>query len=156
MFKEKQMMKKLAAAALSLAAVSMAQAGEQDALLGIAADAATTGAALAIPGIAESNPLGWATIPIRLAIIQHAKTLPREEGQPLMDATSATGWGAAANNLLVLAGASPVAPIIGVVVGYAIWKSGAPEREFWQMCAVHRKMDSRTKCEFRPWKADEV
>jgi hypothetical protein len=150
------MRKQMVAAVLSMAVASMAAAGEQDAYTGVAADAVSTGAALAAPGIGEANPLGWATVPIRIAIIQHAKSLPREQGQPMMDAVSASGWGAAANNLLVLAGASAAAPLAGLAIGYAVWKSGETEREFWRMCAVHKSMDPQVKCEFRAWKPEEV
>jgi hypothetical protein len=89
-------------------------------------------------------------------VIEHAKTLPREEGQPLMDAVSATSWGAAANNLLMLAGASAAAPVVGIAVGYAIWKRGENEREFWNLCAVHKQMDPQVTCQFRAWKPQEV
>jgi hypothetical protein len=150
------MRKQMIAATLSMVLASMAAAGEQEAYVGVAADAVSTGAALATPGLAEANPLGWATVPLRMAIIEHAKSLPREKGQPMMDAVSASGWGAAANNLLVLAGASAAAPLAGLAVGYAVWKSGETEREFWRMCAVHKSMDPQVKCEFRAWKADEV
>jgi hypothetical protein len=150
------MRKQLTAVVISIAFVSAAAAGEQEAYVGTAADAATTGAALATPGLAETNPLGWATVPIRMALIEHAKTLPREEGQPVIDAVSASSWGATANNLLMLAGAGTVAPVIGIAVGYAMWKKGETEREFWHMCALHQKLDPGVKCQFRAWKADEV
>jgi hypothetical protein len=151
------MFKKLSATALvCLAVASNARAGEVEAYSGIAADAVTTGIALSVPGIAETNPLGWATIPIRLAVMQYAKSLPREEGQPVMDAVSASGWGAAASNLAVLAGAGAAAPILGIAVGYAIWKNGQPEREFWTACAVHRSADAGVNCEFKPWRAEDV
>lgn len=149
-------MKKPIAAAVLLAAASLAHAGEQQAYGGLAADALTTGAALAMPGMTETNPLGWATFPIRLAIIEHAKMLPREEGQPLIDMTSASGWGAAANNLLALAGAGPVGAVVGIAVGYAVWKSGETEREFWHMCAAEKQADPAMKCEFRAWTPEEV
>jgi hypothetical protein len=149
-------MKKQLIAAVVFAAFSAAHAGEQQAYTGLAADALTTGAALATPGMVESNPLGWATFPIRMAIIEHAKTLPREEGQPLIDMTSASGWGAAANNLLALAGAGPLGAVVGVAVGYAVWKSGETEREFWHMCAAEKKADPAAKCEFRAWTPEEV
>lgn len=149
------MKKQLLAAALALAAAS-AHADDTQAYTAVAADAATTAAALATPGIIEANPLGWATVPIRLAIVQHAKTLPREQGQPLMDATSAGGWGAAANNLLVLAGAGPAAPVVGLAVAFAVWKSGENEREFWRLCAMHKEMDPNVQCNFRPWTRDEL
>jgi hypothetical protein len=150
------MKKQLVVAALVLNALSVAHASEQDAYAGVAADAASTAASLAVPGIAETNPLGWATLPIRLAVIEHAKTLPKEEGKPIMDAVSASGWGAAANNLLVLAGAGPAAPVVGIALGYAMWKQGETEREFWRMCAVHKRFDPQVKCDFKPWKAEEL
>jgi hypothetical protein len=150
------MIKQLAVATLAIAAASIVHAGEEQAYTGVAADAATTGAALATPGIAEMNPLGWATVPLRVAAIQYAKTLPREEGQPVMDAVSASGWGAAANNLLVLAGASAAAPVVGLAIGYAVWKSGEEEREFWEACAVHKQMDPNVKCEYKPWTREDV
>jgi hypothetical protein len=150
------MRKQLTVAAISMAFISAAFAGENEAYMGTAADAVTTGAALATPGLVETNPLGWMTLPIRMAVIQHAKTLPREEGQPIMDAVSATSWGAAASNLLMLAGASVAAPVVGLAVGYGVWKKGETEREFWQMCAVHKQMDPQVKCEFRAWKPEEV
>lgn len=150
------MNKQLVAVALAAALAGAAHAGEQEAVSGIAADAATTGMALATQGVMEMNPLGLATFPIRLAITEHAKTMPREDGQPVMDAMGAGGWGAAANNLLVLAGAGPMAPVVGIAVGYAIWKSGETEREFWRMCAVHQRMDPHVKCQFRAWNAEDV
>src|SRR5689334_1203912 len=151
------MFKKLGAAALvSLAVSATAFAGEVEGYTGIAADAVTTGIALSTPGIVETNPLGWATIPIRLGIMQYAKTLPRHEGQPVMDAVSASGWGAAASNLGVLAGIGAAAPVIGIAVGYAVWKAGEPEREFLTACAAHNLIEPGVTCEFKPWSAEDV
>lgn len=144
------MLKHWIAAAVALTFASAVHAGEAESYGGVAADAVSTGLALTVPGAVETNPLGWATVPIRMAVLQHAKRLPREEGQPLMDSVSATSWGAAANNLLVLAGAGPAAPVVGIVVGMAVWKSGETERQFWRMCALHRSRDAATKCEFKP------
>jgi hypothetical protein len=151
------MRKQVIAALVSMSMASLAAAaGDEQAYQGTAADAVTTAIGLATPGLAEANPLGLATVPIRAALIEHAKTLPREEGQPLMDAVSATGWGAAASNVLMLAGAATAAPVVGLAVGYAVWKKGETEREFWNMCAVHQQLEAGVKCEFRAWKADEV
>jgi hypothetical protein len=144
------MRKQFAAAILSLAALQCAHAGEQDAYSGIAADAATTGLALSAPGLAEANPMGWATVPLRLMMVQYAKSLPREQGQPIMDATAAVGWAAAANNLLALAGASVAGPLVAVAVGYSMWKKGEPEREFWAICAEQRKIHPNLKCNYQP------
>ena len=150
------MKKQLATATLALAFASGAAAGAPDAYGAIAADAVTTGIALSTPGIVETNPLGWATVPIRLAVMEHAKSLPREQGQPLMDALSAGGWGAAINNLLVLAGTGAAGPVVGLAVGYAVWKSGETEREFWQLCAVHKSLDPGVKCQFKPLRNEVV
>ena len=151
------MFKQVCATALvSLAVASTAHAGEVEGYSGLAADAVTTSIALSMPGIAEANPLGWATVPIRLAIMQHAKTLPREQAQPLMDSVSASGWGAAANNLAVLAGAGPAGAILGIAVGYAVWKSGEKEREFWTACAMHKSIDPAVNCEFKTWRAEDL
>lgn len=146
------MFKKLGAAALvSLAVATNAQAGEVEAYGGIAADAASTALALSAPGIVEMNPLGWATVPLRIMAVEYAKSLPEEEGKPMMQTITAAGWGAAANNLLVLAGASSVAaPIVGIAVGYALWKQGEPEREFWAICAAQKKDNPQLKCNYGP------
>lgn len=150
------MRKNLIVASLTMAIASVACAGEKEAYMGTAADAATTAAALATPGFVETNPLGWATVPLRMAAIQYAKSLPREEGQPVMDAVSATSWGAAASNLLMLAGASAAAPIVGLAVGYSVWKKGETEREFWYLCKTHQKLNPAVNCQFRAWKPHEV
>jgi hypothetical protein len=144
------------ASAVLVFSACAAQAGDLDAYGGIAADAATTAAALALPGIAEANPLGWVTVPLRIVMVEHAKTLPREQGQPLLDATQASGWGAAANNILAAMGAGGAAPLVGLAIGYAIWKSGEKEREFWRLCGVHRSMAPAMRCTFRPWANEEV
>jgi hypothetical protein len=113
----------------------------------VAADAATTATGLSIAAdtagrkIIEGNPLGWWTVPIRIAIIEHAKTMPIEEGTPVLHMTSAVGWGAAANNLLVMAGVGPFALAAGVMVAIGIWADGENERNFWENCATHRRLE---------------
>jgi hypothetical protein len=115
----------------------------------IAADAITTSAAT---NAVEMNPLGFATVPLRMALVEHARTLPIEEALPITDAVSATSWGAATNNLLMLAGASTAAPVVGFVLGYVIWQSGEKEREFWRLCKYYKETDPNIKtCKFEPW-----
>jgi hypothetical protein len=149
-------MKKNAIPAIAFAALAAfcgstqaQQADAKEAYGGLAADAISTAVGLSLPGVVEMNPLGWAALPLRILAIEHAKTLPREQAQPILDGTKAAGWGAAANNLLVLAGAGPAAPLVGLAVGIAIWKSGEDERNFWQACAVHRADNPNLKCEFK-------
>jgi hypothetical protein len=119
---------------------------------GLAADATTTAIGLSLPGIADANPIGLAGVPIRLAVLHHAGTLPEEQAQPVYDAVEASGWGAAVNNVLVIAGAGPVAPVLGLVVGFAIWKAGEPKRHFLQACAVHKADNPELRCVFAPLK----
>jgi hypothetical protein len=107
----------------------------------VAADAATTATGLSMAGIAEANPLGWATIPLRVAIIEEAKTMPIEEGTPVLHLISAQGWALAVNNLLVMAGAGPFSLAAGLMVGIGIWAGGEDERLFWQNCSTHRRLE---------------
>ena len=116
---------------------------------GVAADAVTTGIALSATGVVETNPIGLATVPIRLVVIEHAKTLPPEEGTPILHAINATSWGAAANNLLVLAKIS-AAPLVGVLVTFILWNQGKEEREFAQLCALHKQIEGKNlTCVYR-------
>lgn len=116
---------------------------------GTAADIASTAVALQVPGVVEANPLALIGIPIRIAIVEHAKTLPREEAQPILDASRAVGWGAAANNVIVALGGGHVSALIGLLVGLHLWSEGEQEREFWRMCAWHKQQDPRiTSCNY--------
>jgi hypothetical protein len=120
--------------------------------ISVAADAATTASALSVvPGAAEANPLGWATVPIRLAIIQHALHQPIAEGIQTIHHVQAASWGAAANNaLIVLGAATPLSLAGGAAVWYAVWKSGENEREFWQICAALRAENRGLACAYTP------
>jgi ABC-type Fe3+ transport system permease subunit len=114
----------------------------------VAADAATTAVGLSIPGVVEMNPLGFATVPIRMAIIDHAKRQPIAEGTKTLHAVSASSWGAAANNALIVAGAgTAIALPIGIVVAWMVWKNGEPEREFWNNCEIHRILEENKALE---------
>jgi len=130
-------MKPLILAATLLAAPAYAQTDA------IAADAASTAAGLAA-GAAEANPIGWATIPLRLFALEYAKTLPKEEGVQIEHVISAGGWGAAANNVCIVGailtgGAlAPLCPMVGMATGLHLWTQGQGEREFWAICAQER------------------
>lgn len=113
----------------------------------IAADTATTAAGLAA-GATEMNPLGWAVLPLSIGLVEYAGTLPPEEGVPLVHAVSAAKWGAAASNLLVLAGAGPASFIVGLGLWWHLWTQGQPEREFWAICAMEKVV-----CKFEPYQA---
>ena len=135
--------------AIFLALCAGAAHADPTALGGITADVATTSIGQAL-GHVEANPAGWALLPVRIAVVERAKALSPEQGLPVLHAVSATSWGAAANNLLVMAGAGPAAPVLGLVVGIAVWKAGEPERHFWQACAVHRQDRPALRCVYAP------
>lgn len=122
----------------------------QHAYVGVAADGVSTAIALSAPNIVEANPLGWWTLPLRIGIIEYAKTLPPHEGVPVLHATEAVGWGAAVNNLLVFAGVQ-AAPVIGLAVGLYLWHQGSDEREFMRACAVQRELAGKALvCDWKP------
>lgn len=109
----------------------------------VAADGLTTAIGLA-EGAKEANPLGFATIPIRFAIIEHAKRLPPEEGQPIIDTVDAVGWGAAVANLLWVFG--PPGLMVGGAVMGVVWESGSEKREYLRICAMLRAEKPNLVC----------
>lgn len=118
----------------------------------IVADGVSTAAGLA-RGATELNPLGYATIPIRFALLAHADTKPAGERQQIRDTVETIGWGAAVNNLLVIAGATGFAPLaVGAAVGVALWQQGAERREFYRLCDYMRKDAPHLKCVYTPSK----
>jgi hypothetical protein len=138
-------MRRLALMAMVLwSGMALAQAGAYG---GIAADAVTTSLATQVPGVVEANPLGLATVPIRLALIEHTKSLPPEQAKPVLDAITASSIGVSVNNLLILAGVG-AAPVVGLIVGMTLWDRGAEEREFWFMCAEQRRDQPQLTCRY--------
>jgi hypothetical protein len=106
----------------------------------VLADGVTTKLGLAAG--AKEVGAGYASIPIRLALNEYAKTLPDNERVPIQQAITLGGVCAAVNNGLVLLGAPPPVSLgafgVCLVVG---WNQGAEERErleFAQICAHHR------------------
>jgi hypothetical protein len=89
-------------------------------------------------------------------MVEHAKTLPREQAQPVFDAAQASGWGAAANNVFVLMGAGAAAPLVGIAVGYFVWTAGEKEREFWRLCGLYRNKAPEMRCNFSAWRKEDV
>lgn len=104
---------------------------------GIAADGLTTAVALSLPNMVEANPLGYLTIPLRIAAIEYSQTLPKEEGVQIVHSIGAVSWGAAVSNILVIAGAAnPIALAAGAGVMLAKWMAGEDERLYAQYCAA--------------------
>lgn len=109
-------------------------AGQQNAVIGQAADVGTTGMGLLL-GAAEANPLGLVTLGIKAVAYQKIKDSPPVEQPRLWGMYGAMGWGAAANNLCVIAaiatggGAAVLCPLIGLGAGMGNWSAGTEERD---------------------------
>ena len=94
------------------------------------ADGATTAIALA-QGATEANPLVAgavgstiglsAVIAGKLALAHYGKTLRHDECRALSGGLFGLGAGAAASNLLVLAGGSAAGPLLAIPVGLILW-----------------------------------
>ncbi len=101
--------------------------GSQLANMGMAADLGTTALGLAM-GAAEANPLGLATIPLKLMVKAQIDKIP-DENQRREATARFTGvqFGAAAANLCTLAIGSPAVAVLcmagGMVAGYTKVKS---------------------------------
>ena len=107
-----------------------------------AADVATTGAGLAL-GATDGNPLGLLMLPVKLVSYHRIKAAPEAEQPAMWAAYEAMGWGAAANNLCVIAaiasGGPAIAPClaVGAVAAGLSWAIDQPRRqrmEFDEAC----------------------
>ena len=124
-----------------MAAAEPADDLQTNAVIGQAADVGTTGAGLLL-GAAEANPLGIVTLGIKAVAYQKIKNSPPVEQPRLWGMYGALGWGAAANNLCVIAtiatgGAGAVlCPLLGLGAGIGSWNSGAEERDRATFAAI--------------------
>jgi len=140
-------MLKVLCLSLALALSSVARADDiREASYGQVADLATTAAALAL-GASEANPLGLLVIGAKYVAVKRIAAMPAVEQPQAWGILSATGWGASANNLCVVGsiltgGVSwPVCPLVGLLSGSIVWRSGREEREratFDAICAEQR------------------
>ena len=89
------------------------------AVAGQVADVATTAIGLAA-GFSEANPLGAAILPIKVAVHYASKDMDLRNCVETRTAMGAIGWGAAAANIAVLAGAGPAGLILGIIVSVAV------------------------------------
>jgi hypothetical protein len=111
-----------------------AEAMKSDAVNGHAADVATTGVGLLL-GAAEANPLGLLTLGAKALAYQNIKNSPPVEQPRMWSMYGAMGWGAAANNLCVIAaiatggGAAIFCPLIGLGAGVSSWNADAENRD---------------------------
>lgn len=109
-------------------------AGEEErAIAGQAADVATTFGAVA-NGATEANPLGpYGLLVAKPLAYAWIKSQPKEDQARLFSILSAWGWGAAANNLCVIA-TGGLCAVIGAIAGMVAWQAGEIEREYWELC----------------------
>lgn len=120
------------------------------------ADIGTTAAGLAM-GAAEANPLGIVTLGLKAAAYHQIKQAPDVEQPHLMGVFDAFGWGAAANNLCIIAtlptGIGPaVCPAIGLVAGLSIFDAGEDRRNretFDVICRDARLNNPDLECIYR-------
>ena len=135
-------------AALVLAASAGAHADDlrASAVRGHAADLGSTGIGLAV-GAAEANPLGILAMGVKAIAYQQINAAPAVEQPALWSATGAFGWGAAANNVCILAAIATggalaaVCPVIGAAAGLAAYSADEDVRNratFDAICAQQR------------------
>lgn len=130
---------------------------QQQAVAGQAADVGTTGVGLLL-GAAEANPLGLLSLGVKVWAHQKIQQAPPQEQPRLWGAYGAMGWGAAANNMCVIAaiatgGAGAVlCPMIGLATGLSVWDRGSSERDratFAAMCDQARAKKPEIVCTYR-------
>lgn len=154
-FKSKKNMVKMiqrgaAGAVLALAAATAWADQEDQAIAGGIADMATTAVALGQGGGAL-NPLGpVGALALKLATYVGIRQLPQEDQPPMFSTLSATGWGATAGNLCILAGGPPACLVVGLVTGLAVFAQSAEERTYWAECKLARQRDPSVKCAYKP------
>jgi hypothetical protein len=114
---------------------------KSDAVYGQAADLATTGVGLLL-GAAEANPLGILTLGVKAMAYKQIKESPTVEQPRMWSMYGALGWGAAANNLCVIAaiatggGAAILCPLIGLGAGVGSWNADAKKRDEATFAAI--------------------
>jgi hypothetical protein len=151
--------------ALLVAALSAAPAmaddlrnARREAVASQAADLATTAAGLAL-GAVETNPLGVLLVVPKVVGFYRIKAAPTTEQPALWSAYQAFGWGAAANNVCVIAaiasGGPAIVPcaVVGAAVGAASWAWDAERRqrdEFEEVCDSAKALNPDTVCTYTP------
>lgn len=104
------------------------------------ADSVTTAAGITA-GLAEVNPLGWATIPAKVAALAYAQTLPDDEAAAFHASVGPIWSGVAVSNvcLLTCVACAPACVLAGFGVALQQWHVSREEREFHERCAAYRR-----------------
>lgn len=128
---------------------------EKRAINGQLADLGSTGIALTVPGIVESNPLGILVVPVKYAAFKYAETLPIPQQIIWHRKLSAFGWGAAVNNLctvgVALSGGASAIPCLFLGLGSGMYdyqktKPKNDKEEFDRFCVYGKKKDPNLVC----------
>lgn len=149
-------------AALAGHGVSRADEGsaalQQTAANGQWADVGSTAVGLAM-GAAEANPLGLLTLGAKAIAYQQIQSAPATEQPRMWSAYGAMGWGAAANNLCVIAaiatggGAAALCPLLGVAAGVGSWnndRAGREQATFEAVCKQAQMQNPDLACRYTP------
>lgn len=149
----------VAAAACTVGGQARAEEGaalENKAVSGQLADLGSTGIGLAL-GAAEANPLGLLTLGVKAYAYQQIKEAPAVEQPAMWSAYGAFGWGAAANNVCVIAAiasggvAAALCPLIGLATGMTTWKGDESRRDratFAAICEQQRQSNPALTCTY--------
>jgi hypothetical protein len=127
------------------------------AVTGQLADVGSTAVGLAF-GAAEANPLGILTLGAKAIAYQQIKAAPAVEQPAMWSAYGAFGWGAAANNVCVLAAiatggaAAALCPLVGLVTGVTVYNGDEEKRNretFAAICEQQRQINPKLLCEYK-------
>jgi hypothetical protein len=130
---------------------------QSKAMAGQVADVGSTAVGLAL-GAAEANPLGILTLGVKAIAYQQIKEAPAAEQPAMWSAYGAFGWGAAANNVCVLAAiatggaAAALCPLVGLVTGMTVYGGDEEKRNrdtFAAICEEQRQINPKITCEYR-------
>ena len=132
------------------------QALEKQAVGGQWADVGTTAAGLAM-GATEANPLGILTLGVKAYAYAQIKEAPAIEQPRMWSAYGAFGWGAAANNVCIIAAiasggaAAAICPLIGLAAGVTTWNGDEDKRNratFAAICEQERQNNPGLTCTY--------
>lgn len=133
---------------------SLAYAGtEEKAQAAAIGDVASSVVGIAA-GAAEANPLGLLLIPLKIGMLEYAKTLPDGEREYTQSQIGAIWGGATVSNIctigVLLSGGATAIPCLVIGIGYGLheWQSTQAEREFWLICADERTKNPALVCTF--------
>lgn len=128
------------------------------AVAGQVADVGSTAIGLAM-GAAEANPLGILTLGVKAIAYKQIQEAPPTDQPRMWSAYGAFGWGAAANNLCVIAAiatggaAAALCPLVGLATGMTTWSADEERRNratFDAICDEQKRSNPDLVCIYTP------